>query len=155
MINWLVRLIPVFYTDLDSSIKGRILGFIIQIGNKYKEDKGLLAHERCHVRQFWKLGMLAIMVGALLVALGYVYGILFLSLIPIHIQLYKYNLKYRYKCEIEAYGYSLVYGNRTIQNVKWVLEKEYLIPQKIMKDFNIDMELSMNSARKDIDELVK
>ena len=155
MINILTKLIPVIYSDLNPSLKGRSWGFFIQIGNKYKEDKGLLAHERCHVRQFWKLGMIAILIGATLVALGYNYGILMMALIPIHSTIYKYSSLYRYRCEMEAFGYSLAYGNRTKSNVRWTLEHDYTIPTDTMKDFDIDIEIAIDNAREDIDELAK
>lgn len=52
MLNKLTKVIPIQYTTLDTSIKGRSFGVLIQIDEKYKEDKGLLAHERVHVKQF-------------------------------------------------------------------------------------------------------
>lgn len=50
----------------------------IEIVKKYKEDIGLLAHEQTHVRQWLRLPF-------------------------IHPILYKFNSRYRYKAELEAF----------------------------------------------------
>lgn len=129
MLNKLAKLTPVFYKDLSSSIKGRSRGLWIEIDNKYKDDLGLLAHERCHARQFLKTFML-------------------------HGVMYRFSQKYRYKAEVEAYGYSLHYGNRTIENVKYVLTNHYNIDSKTMKWFASDIKKSIANASKDFEELI-
>ena len=49
----------------------RSFGVLIQIDEKYKEDKDLLAHERVHVKQFLRLWLSAITIGLVLLCLGY------------------------------------------------------------------------------------
>jgi hypothetical protein len=80
-----VSLLPpslVFYVkqiDKDNIVHGATNGFIIRINNKYKNDKGLLAHELEHVKQFWTRG-----------------GI-------IHLLMYQFWTYYRFRCELFAY----------------------------------------------------
>ena len=155
MINTLIKLIPVFYTELDPSLKGVSRGIFIQLSNKYKDDKGLLAHERCHVRQFWKLAILPIIIGLALFFSGYDYGVLAMVLIPLHSLLYTISSKYRYASEIEAYGYSIASGNRSIGNVEWTISNDYDIPLDVRADFKLDIQIAIDNAREDIDELVK
>ena len=76
MTNKLTKLIPIQYTTLDASIKGRSFGVLIQIDEKYKDDKGLLEHERVHVKQLLRLWLSAIPIGLVLLCLGYEYDIL-------------------------------------------------------------------------------
>ena len=54
-------------------------GFWITILKKYKDDKGLFAHEMVHIKQFWTRGFL------------------------IHKYLYHFWKYYRFKCELDAY----------------------------------------------------
>ena len=80
--------IMVFYVKkIKNGFAGKAHGFIILILKKYKDDKGLHEHEKTHVKQWWKMGLL------------------------IHSLLYKFNKKYRYKCELEAYGVQMRYSN--------------------------------------------
>lgn len=154
MINTLTKLIPVLYTNLDPSIKGRSFGVVIQIDNKYKEDKGLLAHERAHARQFLKFTIPGIILSILTVALGYIeFSTLPLILIGAHGLLYKHSNLYRYNAEVEAFGYSLLYGNRTKENVKQSLMNFYNIPENIMKDYEFDITEAIENAKDDLDEL--
>lgn len=151
MLNKLTKLIPIQYTALDPSIKGRSFGVLIQIDEKYKEDKGLLVHERVHVKQFLRLWLTSILIGVVLLSLGYDYGILpIIAGIGLHGLLYKFSKVYRYKAEIEAFGYSIAYGNRSVANVKSSLKTYYKIPDSIMKDFDSDMQKSMDNAKKDL-----
>ena len=154
MLNKLTKLIPIQHTTLDPSIKGRSFGVLIQIDKKYKEDKGLLAHERVHVKQFLRLWLSAIPLGVVLLCLGYDYGILpIIAGLGLHGLLYKFSSIYRYKAEVEAFGYSIAYGNRTASNVKSSLKTYYKIPDSIMKDFDIDIQNSIENAKKDLYEL--
>ena len=154
MLNKLTKTIPIQYTTLDSSIKGRSFGVLIQIDKKYKEDKGLLAHERVHVKQFLRLWLSVIPIGLVLLYLGYDYGILpIIAGFGLHGLLYKFRKLYRYKAEIEAFGYSIAYGNRTESNVKSSLKTYYKIPDSVMKDFDKDIQKSIANAKKDLNEL--
>ena len=156
MFNTITKLIPIQYKDLDSSIKGRSLGFFIQIGNKYKEDKGLLAHERAHARQFLKFALTGLILSILTVALGYIdFSTLPLILIGAHGLIYKYSTIYRYKAEVEAFGYSILYGNRTKESVKNSLTSFYRIYSKTIEDYEFDITKAINNAKVDLDELSK
>ena len=154
MLNKLTKAIPIQYTSLDPLIKGRSFGVLIQIDEKYKEDKGLLAHERVHVKQFLRLWLSVITVGLALLYLGYDFGVLpIIAGLGLHGLLYKFSKLYRYKAEVEAFGYSIAYGNRTASNVKSSLKTYYKIPDSIMKEFDKDMEKSIANAMKDLHEL--
>lgn len=154
MLNKLTKLIPIKYTTLDPSIKGRSYGVLIQIDKEYKEDKGLLAHERVHVKQFLRLWLSAIPISLVLLYLGYDYNIIpIIAGIGLHGLLYKFSKVYRYKAEVEAFGYSIAYGNRSVANVKSSLKTYYKIPDSIMKDFDKDMQKSIANAKKDLNEL--
>jgi len=81
----------VFYTNwfVPKTAAGCARAIFIFIRPKYINDIGLLAHERTHVRQFLRLPF-------------------------IHSFLYLLNSKYRYNCEVEAYGRQLqVNGDRS------------------------------------------
>lgn len=81
-------LYKVFYTDrfIPQKYSARAIGPIILIRPSYKGNKGLLEHEKVHVRQFWStLGL---------------YGI------P-----YMLSKKYRLKCELQAYKEQLKYAD--------------------------------------------
>ncbi len=154
MLNKLTKLIPIQYTTLDASIKGRSFGVLIQIDKKYKDDKGLLAHERVHAKQFLRLWLSAIPIGLVLLFLGYDFGIIpIIAGIGLHGLLYKFSKVYRYKAEVEAFGYSIAYGNRSVANVKSSLKTHYKIPDLIMKGFDSDIQKSIETAKKDLYEL--
>jgi hypothetical protein len=79
-----IGLIPVFFVDKPSLDKhgithGASYGFFVLIIKKYENDKGLLAHEAQHVKQFWTRGLM------------------------IHKLLYAFWKYYRFKCELDAY----------------------------------------------------
>lgn len=155
MLNKLTKLIPISYTTLDPSIKGRSFGVLIQIDKKYREDKGLLAHERVHVKQFLRLWLSAVTLGVVLLCLGYDFGIIpIIAGIGLHGLLYKLSKLYRYKAEVEAFGYSIAYGNRSVANVKSSLKTYYKISDSIMKDFDKDIQKSITNAKKDLYELI-
>ncbi len=157
ILNYLVRLVPVFYKRLDSSIKGRSKGLWIEIRPEFKDDKGLLAHERVHVRQLLRIWLAFVIVGIVIgfyinLNLGLIVGIFgFL----VHGLLYTYSKAYKYKAEVEAFGYSVLYGNRSKDNVRRSLKSYYKIPDSIMTDFEKDFEKSMNNAKADLKELSK
>lgn len=155
MLNNITKLAHIQYKSLDPSIKGRSFGVLIQIDEKYKEDKGLLVHERVHVKQFLRLWLSAIHIGLVLLFLGYDFGILpIIAGLGLHGLLYKFSRLYRYKTEVEAFGYSIAYGNRTVSNVKSSLKTYYKIPDSIMKDFDSDIQKSIANAKKDLYELI-
>lgn len=74
------------YTDnLPEGVGGQAKAWFIKIRPEYKDDKGILAHELCHVGQWWR-------------TLGF------------HSILYLISKSYRLKCEVEAYRIQLTYS---------------------------------------------
>ena len=74
------------YTDnMDENFAGITRAFVISIRPKYKDDKGLLEHEKTHVRQWYK-------------TLG------------LHGLLYAFWRTYRLNCELEAYKEQMQYA---------------------------------------------
>ena len=78
----------------------------------------------------------------------------FYSLIPLvsvvfggHGLLYRFSKWYKYKSEVEAFGYSIAYGSRTREDVKWSLENYYGVDE-YMNDFDIDIEIAIQDAKK-------
>lgn len=68
------------YTDdMPDNQAGYARAWFIRIRPKYKDDKGLFAHELKHVEQFWKRGVF------------------------FHSLRYMVSKTYRLKCEVEAY----------------------------------------------------
>ena len=91
----------VFYTDrlIPQQFAGYTRGPVIFIRPEYKNDKGLLEHEKVHVRQFWR-------------TLG------------LHGPIYKFSKSYRLKCELEAYSVQLRYSpNSADVFAKFITEK--------------------------------
>jgi hypothetical protein len=84
----------IFYTAKVSKGKGYVvqglaLGPLVIIGKFYKNDKGLLAHEMCHVKQFWCKGLI------------------------IHMLRYKLSRHYRLHSECKAYYEQWKAGEKT------------------------------------------
>jgi hypothetical protein len=76
----------VFYTSkLPDRVAGRAHGPVILIKKKYRDDKGLHAHEMCHAWQWYLTLML-------------------------HSLLYKLSTKYRLWAEVQAYKKQLKYS---------------------------------------------
>jgi hypothetical protein len=70
-----------FYTDrfVSPTARGTTRGFLIFIRPQYKDDRGLLEHEKVHRKQFFKHGLF------------------------IHSLLYKFVPEYRIASEVEAF----------------------------------------------------
>lgn len=95
-----IGLIPVFYPNKESLDKhgithGASYGFFVLIVRKYKDDKGLFAHEAEHVKQFWTRGLL------------------------IHKYLYAFWKYYKFKCELDAYvrQWKVSYGDEKLKQL--------------------------------------
>ena len=128
-LNKLTKLFPVFYKEISTpNVRGRSYGLWIVIEPHLRDDKGLLAHERCHVRQF-------------------------ITTLGTHGIMYELSKKYKYKAEVEAFGYSIAYGSRTISDVKNSLISAYGITNDIMDTYEADIEFAIYKAKEDIDEL--
>lgn len=76
-----------FYTThlIPSRFAGCAIGPFIFIKSAYKDDHGLLAHEKCHVEQFWRNPFL-------------------------HGLRYRFSKSYRLACEVEAYKVQLTHS---------------------------------------------
>ena len=103
------------YTEkLANGFGGTTQGPLIKILSKYKDDAGLLAHEKTHVRQWYAvlaLGLLLCTLLTLLVSpsLWPLYG-----LTPFcHQLLYKFIRPYRRWCEVQAYRKQIALGGYT------------------------------------------
>jgi len=89
----------ILYVDkLPDQYAGKANAFIICILKTHKDDKGLLEHEKVHVKQFWRC--------------------------PLHGLLYRYSIEYRLKAEVEAYREQLKYG-ADIDRLSWFLCEKY------------------------------
>ena len=90
----------VFYTDrLPEGFAGKVNSCFIRIRPKYKDNIGLLEHEKKHVEQFWRHPFL-------------------------HGLLYTFSKRYRCECEIEAYRTQLFYCAENIDKyVQFIVEK--------------------------------
>jgi len=129
MLNKLVKLIPIFYKDLSPNLRGRYYGLWIYIDKKYKGRNGLLAHERCHARQLLK-------------TLG------------LHGILYPLSKRWKYKTEVEAFGYSIYAKERNKVEVKRTLIIAYKIPKNIMRNYEREIDYAVFKASLDFEELI-
>jgi len=90
---------------------GIAVGPLIFIRPKYKDDKGLLEHEKEHVRQFWKY-------------------------LGINGLLYFFSQKWRYKFELDAYKVQLKYSTNKDASAK--LFAGYIINNYKLDNLNKD-----------------
>lgn len=101
------------YADkLANGFGGTAQGPLIKILTKYKDDDGLLEHEKVHVRQWYAVLVLGLLLGALLTLL--VSPLLWpvFGLAPfLHQLLYKLVLPYRRGCEVRAYRKQISVGD--------------------------------------------
>ena len=102
----------VHYTEkLANGFGGTAQGPLIKILSKYKDDAGLLAHEKTHVRQWYAVLAIGLLLCTLLTlvvspALWPLYG-----LAPfLHPLLYKFVRPYRRLCEVRAYRKQITVG---------------------------------------------
>ena len=105
----------VHYTEkLANGFVGTAQGPLIKILSKYKDDAGLLAHEKTHVRQWYAvlaIGLLLCTLLTLVVSPAFwpLYG-----LAPfLHPLLYKFVRPYRRLCEVRAYRKQIAIGGYT------------------------------------------
>ena len=88
---------------LPSGFGGTAQGPLIKLVSKYKDDTGLLEHEKTHVRQWYAVLAIGLLLSTLLTLL------VSLSLWPLyglapflHQLLYKFVRPYRRRCEVKA-----------------------------------------------------
>ena len=103
-----------FTEKLPSGFGGTTQGPIIKILPKYKDDAGLLEHEKTHVRQWYAVLAIGLLFSTLLTllvspCLWPLYG-----LAPVlHQLLYKFVRPYRCWCEVRAYRKQIEIGGYT------------------------------------------
>ena len=103
------------YTDkLANGFGGTAQGPVIKILSKYKDDAGLLEHEKTHVRQWYAVLGIGLLLCTLLMlfvstALWPLYGLAPFS----HQLLYKVVRPYRRWCEVKAYRKQIAVGGYT------------------------------------------
>lgn len=126
------------YTDkLAKGFGGTAQGPLIKILSKYKDDAGLLAHEKTHVRQWYAVLVLGLLLCTLLTlvvspALWPLYG-----LAPsLHPLLYKFVRPYRRWCEVKAYRKQIALGGYS--------SNEFAVTALVEK---YDLDLSADEAR--------
>ena len=96
----------VFYTNnVKPGFAGQANAFVIRIRPEYKEDKGLLEHEKVHVKQFWR-------------TLG------------LHGLFYLLSKKYRLKAETEAYREQLCWPPAIAERAKCLDHYSNFLSQK-------------------------
>lgn len=104
----------VFYVKkIKKPFAGITYGPVILIKKEYKDDKGLLAHEKVHANQWWTRGLL------------------------VHSLRYRFSKDYRYQCELEAYRKQLKYSPLHRQRFVSFIENSYGLDHsnyKINKD---------------------
>lgn len=90
---------------------GTAQGPIIKVLPKYKDDIGLLEHEKVHVRQWYAWLALGLLIGTLLTLLVSPSLWPLFGLAPfLHSLLYKFVRPYRRWCEVQAYRKQLATG---------------------------------------------
>ncbi|MCK6252584.1 hypothetical protein [Pseudomonas fragi] len=100
-----------FTEKLPSGFGGTAQGPIIKILLKYKDDAGLLEHEKTHVRQWYAVLAFGLLLCALLVLL--VSPIFWIGCgVPpfLHQLLYRFVRPYRRWCEVKAYRKQIAGG---------------------------------------------
>lgn len=93
-------ILPYFirYKEIEKPTVGKAWLIFITISPSHKNDKGLLAHEIEHVKQFYRLPL-------------------------IHGLLYRFNKKYRLYAEVGAYKVQLKYSNTPDLFAKFISER--------------------------------
>ena len=87
---------------------------IIFIRPEYKDDIGLHAHERTHVKQAWKW-----------------------ILPPLHALVYALDDRYRLACEVEAYREQARYSPQNIERFAEFIARDYDLP--ITKEYALEL----------------
>jgi hypothetical protein len=90
-----------YTTEMPEMTAGQAWMWFIKIRPEYRNDQGLLEHEKEHVRQFWTRGLL------------------------IHGLRYKFSRAYRKQCEAEAYRTQLKYSPQDIEHFVRALVNKY------------------------------
>ena len=104
-----------FSEKLPNGFGGTAQGPLIKLLSKYKEDVGLIEHEKTHVRQWYAVLVVGLLLGTLLILFVSTYLWPLCGLAPfLHQLLYKFVRPYRRWCEVQAYRKQIEtggYGN--------------------------------------------
>ena len=123
--------------NLANGFGGTAQGPLIKILSKYKDDVGLIEHEKMHVRQWYVVMAIGLLLSTLLTllvspSLWPLYG-----LPPfLHQLLYKFMRPYRQWCEVRAYRKQIATGGYT--------SNEFAVTTLVEK---YDLDLSIDEAR--------
>ena len=97
---------------LANGFGGMAQGPLIKILSKYKDDTGLIEHEKTHVRQWYAVLAIGLLLCTLLTLLVSPSLWLLYGLAPaLHPLLYKFVRPYRRWCEVQAYRTQIKTGD--------------------------------------------
>ena len=107
-----MRYFLLFNTDnIPESFGGMTYGPVIKVRPKYVSDRGLLEHEKTHVRQWYFWLAVGLLLGAMLTLLVSPSLWPLLGLAPfLHQLFYKFVRPYRCWCEVQAYRKQIAVG---------------------------------------------
>lgn len=126
-----------FSKKLPSDFGGTAQGPLIKLLSKYKDDIGLIEHEKTHVRQWYAVLVLGMLLSALLTLLASPSLWPLFGLTPfLHQLLYKLIRPYRRGCEVRAYRKQISTGGYA--------SNEFAVSALVDK---YDLSLSMDEAR--------
>jgi hypothetical protein len=125
------------YTDdLAEGFGGSTQGPFIKIRPKYEGDRGLLEHERTHVRQWYVATVLWLSGGvALTLLLSSNWWLISPAAPFLHTMLYQFVRPYRRWCEVRAYRQQIAAGGYP--------SKEFAVTALVEK---YDLELNLDAA---------
>ena len=123
--------------DLSNGFGGTTKGPLIKILTKYKDDSGLLEHEKVHVRQWYAVLALMLSLSALVTLLvsTSLWPLCGLALVS-HQLLYKLVRPYRRWSEVQAYRKQIAIGGYT--------SNEFAV-NALVEKYNLN--LSVNEAK--------
>lgn len=126
------------YSDhLPDGFGGDTQGLLIRIRPKYNSDTGLLEHEKTHVRQWYALTGLGMVIAAALMLLVLpALGALSAAAPFLHMLFYKFVRPYRLWCEVRAYRKQIA--------VRGYTSKEFAVTALVEK---YDLRLDADEAR--------
>lgn len=106
--------ILIYCKELPHGFGGTAKGPLIKLLSKYQADAGLLEHEKTHVRQWYAVLAIGLLISTLLMllvspSLWPLYGMAPL----LHPLLYKFVRPYRQWCEVRAYRAQISIGGYT------------------------------------------
>ena len=111
-------------------------GPLIKILSKYKNDIGLIEHEKTHVRQWYAVLALVLLVSNLLMLISHSLWPLFGLALFSHQLLYKFVRPYRCWCEVQAYRKQIATGGYS--------SNDFAVTMLVDK---YDLDLSVDEAR--------